>query len=92
MNLFKAILRLVRFVLLWILGVYWIAFVGYTIKNLASGGPAAVVTWYRHISGSVFEWSWGVSLAQQFAILILTLTIWFFGRQLPHEARGSHAP
>jgi hypothetical protein len=89
MNLFKAILRLFRFVLLWLLAVYWITFVGYTIKNLAAGGPVAAVTWYKHISGAVFEWNWGVFLARQFAILVLTLTIWFFGRRLASHEIGN---
>ncbi len=79
-------LRVISRGLFWLLLVYWLGFIGYTIKNLVTGGPSAAVIWYRHISGAAFQWSWGVFLIQQIAILALTLATWFFGRRPPDRA------
>jgi len=84
MILFQNILRLLRRVLIWFFGAYWVIFVGYTIKNLIQGGPRAVVAWYQHISytgGLSLRWDWRVFLARQVAILAITLLLWFFGRR-----------
>jgi len=43
MIIFQAILRALRRVFIWLLGAYWLVFIGYTIKNLVAGGPGAVV-------------------------------------------------
>jgi hypothetical protein len=84
-QVFQSILRAVRHFLILLLGVYWIVFIGYTIKNLVTGGPNAVVAWYRHLSqasGLSFGWDWRVFLAQQFGMLAITLMLWFFLRPL----------
>ncbi len=83
MRVFKTMLRLVRHTLIWLLGVYWIIFIGYTIKNLVAGGPDAVVAWYKHISRTSalsIHWDWRVFLARQIALVGVTLLLWFFGR------------
>lgn len=80
MNILKAILRM----LFWLLGAYWAVFIGYTVKNLVVGGPGAVVAWYKHIShtsGLSLHWDWHWFLAQQVAMLAITVTLWFFGRR-----------
>jgi hypothetical protein len=95
MSLFKSIFRLVRRGLIWLLIAYWVIFFGYTIKNFAVGGPAAVVIWYRHIShvsGKPFQWSWSGFLARQFAIFAITLALWFVGRRTPGSATSGLRP
>lgn len=74
------IFQLIRRVLIWILLMYWAIFIGYTAVKFFSGGPSAVVVWYRHIARAPFQWDWRVFLAQQAAILTITLALCFFGR------------
>jgi hypothetical protein len=82
MNLFKMILQLLRRGLVWLFVGYWVCFLGYTIMHLLTGGPGAVVIWYRHISGVPFHsWSWSAFLAGQIGILAITLAMFFFGRR-----------
>jgi len=84
MIIFQVILRALRRVFIWLLGAYWLVFIGYTIKNLVAGGPGAVVGWYKHIShmpGLSFRWDWRVFLIQQVVMLAITLMLWFFGRR-----------
>jgi hypothetical protein len=81
MNILQTILRLLRRALLWFLALYWVGFIVYTIKNLATGGPSAAVAWYRHISGGTLRWDWRAFLAAQMVILAITLALWFFGRR-----------
>ena len=78
MNPFKMILRLLRLGLLWLLIVYWAIFISYTIMHLVTGGPSAVVRWYRHIAGAPFQWNWEAFLAGEMVILATTLVLGFF--------------
>ena len=90
MIIFRFILRALRRILIWLLGAYWLVFVSYTIKNLVVGGPGAVVAWYQHISysgGLSFRWDWRVFLAQQAAMLAVTLVLCFFGRRTTARRR-----
>jgi hypothetical protein len=87
MNSFKMILRLLRRGLVWLLIAYWVVFMSYTIMHLVTGGPGAVVVWYRHIARLPFPWSWGAFLAQQIGILAITIALCFFGRR-PAEHDG----
>lgn len=87
MNTFKAILRLLRRGLMWVLIAYWVIFVSYSIMHLVTGGPNGVVVWYRHISRAPFEWNWGVFLAGQMFILAVTVVLFIFGRRSPVEHR-----
>ena len=81
----KSIFRLILRGLLWLLGAYWLGFLGYTVKNLIAGGWTAVLAWYEHISGPVFKWDWRIFLVRQLAILGVTLILYFFDRRM---ARG----
>ncbi len=85
MNSRKATFRLLRRGLIWLLILYWAGFVGYTIRNLAAGGPSAVVGWYMHINGDLVDWKWGRFLARQGAIIGLTVALLIFGRRKPIE-------
>ena len=76
-----AALRIFLRGLFWLLLAYWLTFIGYTIKNLATGGPNAAVIWYSHISGEVFKWDWRMFLFRQMVILAITLAAWFFGKR-----------
>lgn len=85
MNSLKMIFRLLRRGLIWLLIAYWVAFVGYTIMHLVTGGPGAVVVWYKHIARMPFQWNWPVFLAGQMAILTATVLLYFFERRArPH--------
>jgi hypothetical protein len=89
MSLTKSILRLLRRGLVWLLIAYWVVFLGYTIKNLAMGGPRAVVAWYMHVSyagGLPLQWSWGRFLARQVAILAITLAVCISARRSSKRA------
>jgi hypothetical protein len=72
-----SLLRLLRLGLFALLVAYWAIFIGYTTTRLVSGGPAAVVDWYRHINRPL-QWQWGAFLARQIVILALTATLGFF--------------
>ncbi len=91
MNSLKMIFRLLRRGLIWLLIAYWVVFVGYTIMHLVTGGPGAVVVWYRHIAKMPFQWNWGVFLAGQIVILAITVALCFFGRQRPVKSGGVSA-
>ncbi len=79
MNVFRIFLRLLRSgLILWLI-TYWAIFISYTIMNLATGGPTALVAWYRHIARAPFQWNWRVFLAAQMGILAFTLVVLFFG-------------
>ncbi len=65
MNSLKMILRLLRRGLIWLLIAYWVVFVSYTIMHPITGGPGAVVVWYRHIARTPFQWNWELFLADR---------------------------
>jgi hypothetical protein len=98
MNLFKMIFQLFRRGLVWLFIAYWVCFIGYTIMHLVTGGPGAVVIWYRHISGVPFHsWNWIAFLAGQIGILVITIVVYFFGRRsssfgmsTTNKVRGAH--
>lgn len=75
----KAILRIWRLLLLSLLITYWVVLLVYTIKNLITGGPDAVLNWYQHILGIIRlddlnrSWSWRAFLGRQIAIAIFTI-------------------
>jgi hypothetical protein len=87
MKSFKVIFRFLRRFLLWLLVAYWVVFVGYTVTHLITGGPAAVVVWYRHIA-RMPQWNWAVFLAGQIIVLAITLTLCFLGRTSDSGATG----
>jgi hypothetical protein len=89
MNFLKSILRLLRRGLILLLITYWAVFISYTIKNLLVGGPGALVIWYRHISNTLFYWSWGKFVVQQAGILLLTLGLGLSERGSPSRAPGN---
>ena len=92
MNVFKIISRLLLLGLTWLLIAYWVAFIGYTIMRLVTGGPSAVVVWYMHIThvnGAPVQWSWSAFLARQIGILAITLALCFLGRHNPNSVRQS---
>lgn len=84
MNFIKTIFRSLRRGLLWLMILYWLCFIGYTIMHLVRGGPGSVVAWYMHIThidGVPFQWSWTAFLARQIGILAITLALVFLGRR-----------
>lgn len=81
MNTFKAILRVLRRSLMWVLIAYWVIFVSYSMMHLITGGPGAVVVWYRHIARAPFQWNWEMFLAGQMLILAATVAVYFFERR-----------
>lgn len=87
MDYARPIFRWLRYSLACFLVGYWVIFIGYTVKNFVTGGPSAVVAWYKHISQRPFEpqWSWGVFWASQAAILLITFAVCFFGRLSRHR-------
>jgi hypothetical protein len=91
MNSLKMMFRLLRRGLIWLLIAYWVVFVSYTIMHLITGGPGAVVVWYRHIARMPFQWNWGVFLGGQIVILAITVALCFFGRQRPVKSGGVSA-
>ena len=80
---FMAALKIISRGLFCLLVAYWVVFIGYTVKNLVAGGPDAAVVWYRHISGGVAPWRWGVFVVQQAVILGVTLATRFLGWRPP---------
>jgi hypothetical protein len=96
MNALKTMLRLLRRGLMWLLIVYWVVFIGYTIKSLIQGGPEAVVRFYRHIfymhAGALqvpVEWNWGPFLAAQAVYLAITLALILFERRAQKHVAGT---
>ena len=77
MNFLNKILRVARFVFVWLLMLYWAGFIGYTIMHLLRGGLDSVLIWYRHISSSPFltEWNWRSFVFGQAVILALTVAL-----------------
>ena len=67
MNVVRTMLRGLRLGFTLLLILYWVGFVGYTIGNLATGGPSGVIAWYIHISTPPFRaiWNWRSFLAGQ---------------------------
>ena len=99
MNILKMILRLLRRCLMWIFVAYWVIFIFYSFEELITGGSSAVVEWYKHIGSSLVHrgdgwfltpWSWGEFLAQQVAILAITLGLYFFERRYAKHRRVEH--
>jgi hypothetical protein len=90
MKAFKIILQLLRRSLMGLFMAYWVIFIFYTVVKFVTGGSSAVAGWYRHTNSSVVQrgdgwflskWSWEKFLAQQFAILAITLTLYFVERR-----------
>jgi len=77
----EMIVQTVRRIVLWLLIAYWLVFVGYTIMHLITGGPIAVVAWYRHLARTPFQWNWAMFLAAQTAILAVTVVLYLFERR-----------
>jgi hypothetical protein len=90
MNFFKMIFKLILGCLFWVLITYWAIFVIYTITYSVKGGPASVIAWYSHIAGMQFHWNWKVFLADQIAILAITVTVFILRRRL--RASGTRGP
>ena len=78
---------------MWLLIAYWVVFIGYTITYWITGGPSAVVGWYKHISIPPFHvdapLKWEKFLGGQVAILAITVALWFFGRRPTDLARNN---
>jgi hypothetical protein len=90
MKTLKIIFQLFRRCLMGLFIAYWVIFIFYTIEKFVTGGSNAVVGWYRHTNSSVVQrgdgwllskWSWEKFLAQQFAILAITLALYFVERR-----------
>jgi hypothetical protein len=69
---------------------YWVIFIFYTVEKFVTGGSSSVVGWYRHIDSSIVQqgdglffakWSWEKFLVRQFAILAITLALYFVERR-----------
>lgn len=85
MKSLRMIFQLARRVLLWLLMGYWVVFAGYTIMHLITGGPNAVVIWYRHIARAPLQWNWAMFLVGQTMILAITVVLYLFDRRArPH--------
>lgn len=83
MRFYRLILQVLRRALLYLLLAYWVVFGGYTLKYMVTGGLAAVIVWYRHISRAPFEWHWAAFLAGQILLLIVTVALYLRGRRTP---------
>jgi len=97
MKTFKIIFQLFRRCLMGLLIAYWVIFIFYTIEKFATGGSSAVVGWYQHIGSSIVQrcdgwfltkWSWEKFLANQFAILAITLALYFVERRSKRMPRN----
>ena len=86
-RLLAAILGLAR-ILSWILIFYWMVFIYYTVEKAFVGGPNAVVTWYKHISGTDYYWSWTRFLTAQAGILAVTAVLYLCGRRETRRSRS----
>jgi fructose-specific phosphotransferase system IIC component len=82
MNFLKMILQLILSCLFWVLIIYWLIFVIYTIMCFVRGGPVSVIAWYSHIATMQFHWNRRVFLADQIAILAITVTVFILRRRL----------
>jgi len=85
-KIFGAGLIVVSRCLFGLFGAYWLVFIGYTVTKLITGGPDAVVIWYKHVSDlhisiEASEWHWALFLLRQIVILAVTLLSWFIGRR-----------
>jgi membrane protein implicated in regulation of membrane protease activity len=77
-------------------------FIFYTAEEFVTGGSSAVVGWYMHIDSSLVrrgdgwfltKWSWEKFLVQQFAILAVTLALYFAERRskrVPRNQEDNH--
>src|ERR1700735_538186 len=90
MKTFKIIFQVLRRCLTGLLIAYWMIFIFYTFGKFVTGGSSAVVGWYRHIDSwsvqrgdgwLVTNWSRETFLARQFAILTVTLALYFVERR-----------
>jgi hypothetical protein len=97
MKALKIIFQLIRRCLIGLFVGYWLIFIFYTVEKFITGGSSAVVGWYRHIGSSVVqrgdgwfftEWSWEKFLVQQFAILAITLALYFFEQRSRRMSRN----
>jgi hypothetical protein len=89
MKTLRAILFILRRGLLMVLIVYWFGFIGFTLEKLAVGGPRALIGFYVHISGQVFNWKWPSFLLDQLVILTITLAVYFIDRRASKPADTS---
>jgi phosphotransferase system glucose/maltose/N-acetylglucosamine-specific IIC component len=99
MKTLKIVLRLLRSCLLGLLIAYWVIFIFYTVEKSITGGSSAVVAWYKHIDSSVVQrgdgwfltkWSWEKFLVRQFAILAITLALYFIARRSKRIQRNQY--
>jgi hypothetical protein len=90
MKTLKIIFQLLRRCLMGLFIAYWVIFIFYTVETFVTGGSSAVVGWYRHIDSSLVQrgdgwfltkWSWEKFLAKTFAILAITLALYFVERR-----------
>ena len=97
MKTLRIIFQLLRRCLMGLFIAYWVIFIFYTVEKFVTGGSNAVVGWYRHIDSSVVQrgdglfftkWSWEKFLVRQFAILAITLALYFVERRSKRLARN----
>ena len=88
MRVLKISLQLVFGCLFWLLAIYWIVLVSYSVTNFVTGGSSSVVGWYSHIGGMQFHWTWKRFLASQTALLVTTLAVYFLRRQIRRWVAG----
>jgi hypothetical protein len=97
MKTLKIIFRLLRRCLMGLFIAYWVIFIFYTVEKFVTGGSSAVVGWYRHTDSSVVQrgdgwfltkWSWETFLIRQFAILAITLALYFVERRSKRMPRN----
>jgi hypothetical protein len=91
MKTFKVVFQLSRRCLMGLFIAYWVIFIFYTVAKFVTGGSSAVVEWYKHIDSSplvqrgegwfLTKWSWEKFLAKRFAILAITLALYFVERR-----------
>jgi hypothetical protein len=92
MSFVKMTFQVLRRGLIWLLIGYCVIFVGHTITNLVTGGPSAVIVWYRHIARAPIRWNWVVFLCRQLVILAVTVTLCLFGRNRPRRTGSPEKP
>jgi len=95
MRFFKLALLFLRRFLLFLLLIYWVAFIGYTVAKLIQGGPGRVVAfyWYTLCENRLepCQWSWQVFLTAQFTYLAITLLLCLFEWRSLRKRRGTRA-
>jgi len=82
------LMRLLGVLLFAVLVAYWVAFVFNTLEREITGGPQAVLAWYRHVGSTPLRsgpdgrfsfprWSAARFLMQQGVLLAVTVGLWF---------------